>query len=70
MVGRGAARAFGIAGAVVTDWSAVRVTAELTRRVVAWGVDHGWRVRREVPSNPLRRRHRHSRRTHAKRAID
>ncbi|OJF13090.1 hypothetical protein EDD30_2314 [Couchioplanes caeruleus] len=33
-----------------TDWSAVRVTAELTRRVVEWGVDHGWRVRREVPS--------------------
>lgn len=33
-----------------TDWSAARVTAELTRRIVAWGVDHGWRVRREVPS--------------------
>ncbi|MFI7079648.1 hypothetical protein ACIBO1_20320 [Micromonospora sp. NPDC049903] len=33
-----------------TDWSAVRVTAELTRQVVNWGVKHGWRVRREVPS--------------------
>jgi hypothetical protein len=33
-----------------TDWSAFRVTAELTQRVVSWGVDHGWRVRREVPS--------------------
>ncbi|MEO3775844.1 hypothetical protein ABGB16_03115 [Micromonospora sp. B11E3] len=33
-----------------TNWSAARVTAELTRRVVAWGVEHGWRVRREVPS--------------------
>ncbi|MET7327977.1 hypothetical protein [Nonomuraea sp. NPDC005650] len=33
-----------------TDWSAARVTTELTRAVVAWGVAHGWRVRREMPS--------------------
>lgn len=33
-----------------TDWSAPRVTAALTRGVVDWGVAHGWRVRREVPS--------------------
>lgn len=31
------------------DWSAGEVTAEIARWVLAWGVDHGWRVRREVP---------------------
>ena len=33
-----------------TDWSAARVTAALTERTVSWGTEHGWRVRREVPS--------------------
>ncbi|WP_127937466.1 hypothetical protein [Nonomuraea polychroma] len=33
-----------------TDWSAARVTSELTRAIVAWGVNHRWRVRCEVPS--------------------
>lgn len=33
-----------------TDWSAPRVTSELTNAVVDWGVAHRWRIRREVPS--------------------
>ncbi|MEU4472375.1 hypothetical protein [Micromonospora sp. NPDC023888] len=33
-----------------TDWSAARVTSELTRQVLNWGAERGWRVRREVPS--------------------
>ncbi|MEV4167359.1 hypothetical protein [Nonomuraea dietziae] len=33
-----------------TDWSAARVTSELTRAIVAWGTARGWRVRCEVPS--------------------
>ncbi|MGW4413066.1 hypothetical protein ACWEJ6_54610 [Nonomuraea sp. NPDC004702] len=33
-----------------TDWSAARVTSELTRAIVVWGVGHQWRVRCEVPS--------------------
>lgn len=46
----GASLARWLAPWTFVDWSAARVTSELTRAVVAWGAAHRWRVRREVPS--------------------